>query len=89
MIWMVSIMFLNKSKEIIEKKDSRVKDIFTTSPDSLAWKEDKVCSSLCSGAQGDFRFLVRSLFLGEYALEKFYSVNYLIPRRHPKYECSN
>jgi hypothetical protein len=89
MIWMVSIMFLNKSKEIIEKKIPEIKAIFTTSPDSLAWKEEKVCSSLCPGAQGDFRFLVRSLFLGEYALEKFYSVNYLIPRRHPKHECSN
>jgi|TARA_Y100000294_G_scaffold14913_1_gene13323 hypothetical protein len=81
-------MSLNKSKEIT-KKNPEVKAIFTAFLDSIHGKKRRSVSRFAKKNKGPHRFLVGPLFLGEYALEKFYSANHLIPRRHPKHECPN
>jgi hypothetical protein len=80
-------MSLNKSKEIT-KKYPEVEAVFTTFRNSVCGRREDLFLGF---AKEDRRPLLfgRSLFLGEYALEKFYSANYLMPRRHPKHECSN
>ena len=58
---MVSIMFLNKSKEITKKKIPEVNTISTTFLTPFV-EEEKVGSSLCQGEQWTPRFLVDHYF---------------------------
>jgi hypothetical protein len=81
-------MFLNKSKEITEKKIPEVNAISQHFLTPFV-EEEKIGSSPYQGEPWPPSIFGRSLFLGEYALEKFFSANHLMPRRHSQYEFSN